>query len=207
MGNPKEDTEFTLPSYDAATSASHLPPIEFHVYRSGGLFSKDDVVTGPDKQTVLYHLTFPVKFFSGRWDLTLRRHGPQGQEVCKIAKGSWGDSFDVTMAVDGKPFRIQRSGVFSPKYLMHNAASTEYYCWQPDGHFIHMYDYSLYKESELDLPKEQRLTIAHWRTPSWAVTKDGTLLIHPDHAFEQELILASALGIEERARERRNRNH
>ncbi|GAA5888306.1 hypothetical protein JCM6882_008576 [Rhodosporidiobolus microsporus] len=195
MGKPEEAGEFTLPSYEQATGAPPPPPIEFHVYREASWFSKNDIVTGPDKQTMLYHLDFPHTF-SGRWDLSLRRYGPQGPDVCRIVKGMWGDSFDVTMAIDGKVFRCQREGFFSVRYTFGGNGNTEWYTWKPDGHWIHQFDYSLYKASELDLPKEQRKVIAHWRTPSWSINKDGTLLIQPDHAHEQELILATALGIE-----------
>ncbi|GAA5827853.1 hypothetical protein JCM11251_007702 [Rhodosporidiobolus azoricus] len=195
MGKAQEASDFTLPSYDQATGAPPPPPLEFHVYRSGGFFNKDDIITGPDKQTMLYHLDFP-NTFSGRWDLALRRGGPQGPDVCRITKGMWGDSFEVQMAVDGKVFRCQRTGFFSPKYEFGGNGNTEWYIWKPDGMFLSQYDYSLYKVSEMGLPKEQRKVIAHWRTPSFSYSKDGTLLIQPDHAHEQELILATALGIE-----------
>ncbi|GAA5979228.1 hypothetical protein JCM11641_001967 [Rhodosporidiobolus odoratus] len=216
-----EAADFTLPSYDQAVGGR--PPLEFHVYKSGGActWSKDDVVTGPDKRTILYHLDFPHTWF-GSWNMSLRRGGSAGPEVCTIKKGAMGSSFDISLyAVSPMPnmeiltdslarygvqTRCQRTGFFRLKYTFGGANNTEYYIWQPDGMWMRAYDYSLYRESELKLPKEQRKVIAHWRTPSWAVTKDGTLLIHPDHEHEAELILSTALGIEERAREERSRN-
>ena len=74
----------------------HQGPLELHVYRDERLFGKDDIITGPDKQQMLYYLRFPVKFFSGRWDLSLRRGGPDGPEVAHIDKGTFGDSFDIS---------------------------------------------------------------------------------------------------------------
>ncbi|GAA6036254.1 hypothetical protein JCM8097_006860 [Rhodosporidiobolus ruineniae] len=207
MGKASEATDFYLPSYDEATKHSGPPalnPIEYHVYRAAGSwgFSLDDIVTGPDKQRILYYLDFP-RTWSGRWDLTLRVGGPQGPPVGNIKKGAWRDSFDISMAANPQPLRCQRTGFFSARYEFGGNNNTEYYCWKPDGYFARSADYSLYKVSELDLPKEQRKVIAHWRTPTFSISKDGTLLIQPDHAFEQELILATALGVEERARENR----
>ncbi|GAA6015429.1 hypothetical protein JCM10207_008591 [Rhodosporidiobolus poonsookiae] len=195
------DDSFGLPSYNQAQYGQ--PPLEYHVYRDASFFSKDDVVTGPDKQNVLYYLDFPRKFLSNSWDLTLKRGGPQGPQACQIIKGHFGDSFNIT--THGQT-RCQRVGFFRPRYQFGGNGNTELYEWRPDGHFIHQKDYSLYKETELNLPEAQRKVIAHWRTPWSTFTKDGTLLIHPEHAYEQELILATALGIEERARERRERN-
>ncbi|GAA5862066.1 hypothetical protein JCM8547_001575 [Rhodosporidiobolus lusitaniae] len=199
----KADDGLTLPSYDQATHGHPPPPpIEFHVYRSGSMFSKDDVVTGADKSTMLYHLDFPRKIFSGSWDLTLARGGPGGPPVAKIEKGHFGDSFDITMAIDGRQIRCQRTGFFSPKYQFggaHNAQGpTEYYSWVPDGHFVHKYQYTLYRTAELESGKNKSEchVIARWRTPFMSVSKDGTLLIQPSHAHEQELILATALGVE-----------
>ncbi|GAA5839034.1 hypothetical protein JCM9279_002572 [Rhodotorula babjevae] len=179
--------------------------LELHVYKDMRLFGKDDIITGPDKREMLFYLHFPVKFFSGRWDLSLRRGGPDGPEVAHIDKGHFGDSFEVSF-VNGPQIKCQRTGLISTKYLFQGANGTAYYCWKSDGYFMSQMNYTLFREADLDLPKEQRRPLAHWRTSYMAFQKDGVLTINPDGMSEVELILATALGIEERARERRNRN-
>ncbi|GAA5933804.1 hypothetical protein JCM3775_000287 [Rhodotorula graminis] len=183
----------------------HQGPLELHVYRDERLFGKDDIITGPDKQQMLYYLRFPVKFFSGRWDLSLRRGGPDGPEVAHIDKGTFGDSFDISF-VNGPQIRCQRTGLISTKYLFQGQGGSAYYCWKSDGHFLSQMNYTLFREDDLELPKEQRRPLAHWRTSNFSFGKDGVLTINPEALNEVELILATALGIEERARERRNRN-
>lgn len=44
-----------------------------------------------------YYLRFPKHFFSSRWELSLRRGGPEGPEIAQIHKGgaSWKDSFEI----------------------------------------------------------------------------------------------------------------
>merc|ERR1712093_376521 len=139
-------------------------PLEFHVYKDPRVFGQDDVVTGPDKQMVLFHLVFPVKLFSGRWDLSLHRGGPTGPEICRLVKGHFNDSFDIAFA-NGPVVRCQRTGTFSTKYEFQGAGGTAWYCWKSDGHFFSQNQYTLYRSDDLKGPKENRRALAHWRTP------------------------------------------
>ncbi|BGP43236.1 hypothetical protein JCM10449v2_007264 [Rhodotorula kratochvilovae] len=170
--------------YAFAASPGHpgmqqsAPPLEFHVYKDARLFGKDDIITGPDKQQMLYYLHFPLRFFSGRWDLSLRRGGPSGPEVCKIEKGHFGDSFEIIFA-NGPTQPCVRTGFFNTKYEFAGAGNTAYYCWKADGYWLQQYNYSLYRSDDLKLPKEQRQVLAQWRTPRFTVSKDGTLTISP----------------------------
>ena len=195
--------------------------LELHVYKDMRLFGKDDIITGPGKQEILFYLHFPVKFFSGRWDLALRRGGPDGPEVAHIDKGHFGDSFEISFVCvplvllplrvversadpaplararsNGPQIKCQRTGLISTKYLFQGANGTAYYCWKSDGHFMSQMNYTLFREADLELPKEQRRPLAHWRTSYMAFQKDGVLTINPDGMGEVELILATALGIE-----------
>ncbi|GAA6019917.1 hypothetical protein JCM8202_001751 [Rhodotorula sphaerocarpa] len=162
-------------------------------------FGQDDIVTGEDKQQILYYLHFPVKL-SGRWNLSLRRNGPQGPEICKIHKGGWSNSFSIYWDT-GAETPCQNVGNFRVHYEF--PASSERYRWDPDGLIMTDYHYSLYKAAELELPRTQRTLIARWRTSVGSFTKDGRLELNPQYTHELELILATALGLEERCRERR----
>ncbi|GAA5956814.1 hypothetical protein JCM8115_003827 [Rhodotorula mucilaginosa] len=171
--------------------------------REGALYGKDDIITGADKQQMQYYLHFPLKFFSGRWELSLRRGGPQGPEICQILKGgSWSNSFELHWTSTGAVTPVQQMGTFRLRYEF--PASQETYCWKSDSWLSSGYQFSLYKSSEVDLPEGQRTTIARWST-SIGFTKDGTLQVNPAFSYELELILATALGLEERSRERRER--
>ncbi|KAG0659152.1 hypothetical protein C6P46_005323 [Rhodotorula mucilaginosa] len=188
-------------------ASAHAPPlqapIELHVYKEGALYGKDDIITGADKQQMQYYLHFPLKFFSGRWELSLRRGGPQGPEICQILKGgSWSNSFELHWTSTGAVTPVQQMGTFRLRYEF--PASQETYCWKSDSWLSSGYQFSLYKSSEVDLPEGQRTTIARWST-SIGFTKDGTLQVNPAFSYELELILATALGLEERSRERRER--
>ncbi|GAA5990410.1 hypothetical protein JCM10908_007358 [Rhodotorula pacifica] len=194
-------------AYPPPPSTSHAPPspppIELHVYKESVLYGKDDIVTGADKQQIQYYLHFPIKFFSGRWDLSLRRGGPEGPEICKILKGgSWSNSFELHWTGTGAVTPVQQTGTFRLRYEF--PASQEHYCWKSDSFLSGSYQFSLYKASEIELPEQQRTTIARWST-SIGFTKDGTLQVNPAFSYELELILATALGLEERSRERRER--
>ncbi|BGP35113.1 hypothetical protein JCM10296v2_006943 [Rhodotorula toruloides] len=179
---------------------------EYHVYKDGRMWRKDDIITGPDKQVMLYYLRFPIKFFSARWDLSLRRGGPDGQEVCRLVKGgSWSSSFEIIWPRAGFSTSCIRQGTFRMSYEFADTTTGEWYTWTQDSVFMSYYDWSLWKKSEADakIPKEQRTLVAHWRTPSFSISKDGTLQINPNFARLAELILATALGVEERSREKR----
>ncbi|KAJ8291900.1 hypothetical protein OF846_004688 [Rhodotorula toruloides] len=178
---------------------------EYHVYKDGRMWGKDDIITGPDKQVMLYYLHFPVKFFSARWDLSLRRGGPDGQEVCRLVKGgSWSSSFEIIWPA-GFSTNCIRQGTFRMRYEFADTTTGEWYTWTQDSVFMSYYDWSLWKKSEADakIPKERRTLVAHWRTPSFSISKDGTLQINPNYGHLTELVLATALGVEERSREKR----
>ncbi|ORY85933.1 hypothetical protein BCR35DRAFT_302527 [Leucosporidium creatinivorum] len=72
-------------------------PLCFHVYKSGGFLSLDDVVTGEDKTTPLYYLRFP-RTLSPRWNLTLHRGDSNGPLLCTITKGAWNANKLLTFA-------------------------------------------------------------------------------------------------------------
>ncbi|GAA6053552.1 hypothetical protein NBRC10513_000253 [Rhodotorula toruloides] len=171
---------------------------EYHVYKDGRMWGKDDIITGPDKQVMLYYLHFPVKFFSARWDLSLRRGGPDGQEVCRLVKGgSFSSSFEIIWPA-GFSTNCIRQGTFNMRYEFVDTTTGEWYTWKQDSWLTSLYDWSLWKKSEADakVPKERRTLVAHWRTPSFSISKDGTLQINPNYAHLTELILATALGVE-----------
>ncbi|GAA5888321.1 hypothetical protein JCM6882_008580 [Rhodosporidiobolus microsporus] len=190
---PSED--WTLPSYSDATGAPPAPALEFHAYAQGGMINQNLTITGADKQRILYFLKHPTSW-TGKWDLTLRQQGLDGPEVAKISKKAIKDSFQVVLASDGQLNAVKKSSLWTQKFEFTGNNGTERYTFQPDGRFARIYCWSLYKVSEMELPKEQRKVIAHWRTPDWAVSKNGTLKIQPDHAFEQDLILAVVLGVQ-----------
>ena len=105
-----------LSSRNSVTKPSP-PPDAPILPQEGALYGKDDIITGADKQQMQYvparkgafishplthvlpsryYLHFPLKFFSGRWELSLRRGGPQGPEICQILKGgSWSNSVEL----------------------------------------------------------------------------------------------------------------
>ncbi|GAA5990408.1 hypothetical protein JCM10908_007357 [Rhodotorula pacifica] len=169
-------------------------PIDLHAYRNSRLSGKDVVVTGPDKELAQYYLRFPSKFLSGRWEMVLRRGGPDGPEICQIRKGgSLKDSFTIVWP-DGHETVCQKRSHFNTQYEFQ--AGTEQYRWRADSISKSMYDYTLWRVSEIDLPEKERTPVAHWRTTSAAIHKAGCLLVHPGHEHEIELILAAALGLE-----------
>ncbi|POY73038.1 hypothetical protein BMF94_3876 [Rhodotorula taiwanensis] len=193
-GNDAKTPVISQPPAIQAYGTANLQPIELHVYKEGSLFGMDDIITGPDKQQMQYYLHFPVKFLSGRWDLSLRQGGPQGPEICQIIKGgSWSNSFEIRWN-GGAVTPVQQLGTFRMRYEF--PASQEVYIWKSDNLMTSDYHFSLYKSSELGLPKEQRTLIAHWRTSIATFSKDGCLEIHPHFSHEVELILATALGVE-----------
>ncbi|KWU43834.1 hypothetical protein RHOSPDRAFT_34634 [Rhodotorula sp. JG-1b] len=173
-------------------------PIEFHAYRDSKLYGKDVRVLGPDKQTLEFYLRFP-RNWSGRWEMSLRRGSPEGPEVCEIRKGnSLKDSFTVVWP-EGLETECRKRSHFNTQYEFE--AGPEKYRWRADSVNKSMYNYTLWKDSEMELPESERTPVAHWRTAWAAVVKAGCLLINPAHSHEVELILATALGLEERCRE------
>ncbi|GAA5867624.1 hypothetical protein JCM8547_001318, partial [Rhodosporidiobolus lusitaniae] len=167
MGKADEAAVFFLPSYEDATRPAQQV-IEYHVYRRGGIFSLDDVVTGPDKTQILYTLDFPLKW-SGKWDLTLTRGNKTGPLVAKIAKSMWKSSFTVTLA-DGTEVKCKHAAMLQLKYDFTGTDGREYR-WLPDSAWsMKAYDYSLYLASDLDANRSRDAckVLAHWRTPAWS---------------------------------------
>ncbi|POY73037.1 hypothetical protein BMF94_3875 [Rhodotorula taiwanensis] len=194
--NPNHTFDFLAASpadRNVRPTAANLKPITFHVYKEGSFFGRDDIITGPDKQQMQYYLRFPDNWPSGRWNLSLRRGGAEGPEVCQIIKGgSWSNSFKLIWD-GGAVTPVQQLGSFRMRYEFR--ASQEVYCWKSDSWVTSDYHFSLHKSSELELPREQRTLIAHWRTSN-GFSKDGCLEIHPEYSHEVELILATALAVQ-----------
>ncbi|KAL8291569.1 hypothetical protein RQP46_002547 [Phenoliferia psychrophenolica] len=157
------------------------------------MWVKDDIVTGDDKTTIQYYLEYPLQFFGGM-DLTLHRGGKQGPLVAQIQKGGFSSDFSFRMANGWSTIMI-RTGFFSKTHQFVAFDGQTRYKWKTDGMFSS--DWTLTNTSNEDV-------IATWRNTSWAMSKDGALLVSQLYAGEVELILASCLAIEEWSREQRN---
>ncbi|GAA5888298.1 hypothetical protein JCM6882_008572 [Rhodosporidiobolus microsporus] len=196
-----------LPTYTDAVSSA--PAVLFHVYRDGSVFNRNEIVTGADKEKILYHYEVPYTL-SGSWSFCLRRGGPQGPEVASFHKAHAfsGGGFGISWADRSGDVLCARDGHFSAPYTFRLGTKEdgESYAWSPDGLLMKKFDYTLYKASDLDRPATERKPVAHLRLPKWtyAWSKQSALTISPDLAHEQEAILATALGVGIRSRERRD---
>lgn len=77
-------------------TTSSLEPTRSRSSRSARRRAKNPLRTALTPTRHRYYLHFPIRFFSGRWELSLRRGGPQGPEICQIRKGgSWSNSFEL----------------------------------------------------------------------------------------------------------------
>ncbi|GAA5888309.1 hypothetical protein JCM6882_008577 [Rhodosporidiobolus microsporus] len=182
------DEHHVLPPYSPVAAPSSPPSdppppgvIEYHVYRQGA-FTKHDIVTGPDKSKILYHLEFPFRW-NGSWSMTLRRRGPTGEEVCKIIRRSFKGSFEVRMASEIEPRLVDKPSWWKMKWEFESGKGGERLVWLQDGGFLQSTNWTLHKTSDVEKPKEER--------------------IQPGHTLDPELILATALGVEIYAREQR----
>jgi hypothetical protein len=88
--------------------------ISLHVYKAPGIWNKDDIITGDDKMTVLYHLVFP-RTWLGDWELILRQGGPSGPEICRIVKSAFGSEMLVIMP-NGWKTPLVRGKLFSSSH-------------------------------------------------------------------------------------------
>ncbi|GAA6036266.1 hypothetical protein JCM8097_006867 [Rhodosporidiobolus ruineniae] len=197
-----EAAAFSLPSYDEATGTSNeaVPApgaVEYNIYRKAGFSKNTYSITGADKDQQLYNLVVPLKW-KDSWQCSLRISDDNGPEAAQITRRSGKESFDILLTGAPTPIHVEYHGIFHPRYDFPGNGGKEQYRWTADGSWKKAGQWSLHKVAEADLPREKRKTIAHWRTPNWAKSKAGALLIQPDHAFEQELILATGVSIAER---------
>ncbi|GAA5862068.1 hypothetical protein JCM8547_001576 [Rhodosporidiobolus lusitaniae] len=182
---------FSLPPYEHASSSTSQTPIQYNLYRDGR-------VTGEGKD-VLFILKAGGNR-SGMRDFKILRGGEEGEEVFSLLKRQAAASFEVVYP-DGRKVQCLYSGTDVAKYEV-MGKEVEAYRWLQDGTVKKSSDFSLYRSSELDSkgPSGSRV-IASWKSNTLALNKDGVLLIQPQHAYEQELILALALGVQEYVRE------
>ncbi|GAA5888317.1 hypothetical protein JCM6882_008579 [Rhodosporidiobolus microsporus] len=189
---PGFDEFLQLPSYSEATSK----PLRFEIWHGGGLGLKntDMTVTTEDPGNVVFYLRCPTSW-SGRLDLSLRRGNKDGEEIAKIAREASLSSlsFEVRMASAGAPILVRHLSAWDGKFQWNNGY--EELVWLPGKKWRDCYNWSLSKASEANLPEEQRRIMARWLTPNWERRKSGTLIIQPDHSHEQDLIIATALGV------------
>ncbi|KAM0745714.1 hypothetical protein T439DRAFT_330449 [Meredithblackwellia eburnea MCA 4105] len=169
-------------------------PTSFHVYKAPGMFNKDDIITHDDKQVVQYHLSFPRTW--GGWDLSLHRGSKDGPLVARIDKGSWSSEMRISMR-DGWTTTLYKSSIFKWNFKFGGMGGRTVYKWKSDGMFNS--GYTCFNTTNNDI-------IATWRSTTFALSKDGQLLVSKHYLGETELILTTALALEEWAREQRQRS-
>ncbi|KAM0745715.1 hypothetical protein T439DRAFT_330450 [Meredithblackwellia eburnea MCA 4105] len=167
------------------------PPTSFHIYKANTRKCKDDVVMGDDKEVVQYYLRFPAKW-SGKWDMTLTRGGPDGAPVASITKSGMKSTLHVRMA-DGFDTDLKKGGVFSSAFTFASSGDGgSVYKWKPAK--MMSSNYVCHNLSNND-------TVATWRSTLNARKKEGQLLISQHYNRELEVILTTALAVEEYYRE------
>ncbi|ORY85936.1 hypothetical protein BCR35DRAFT_302530 [Leucosporidium creatinivorum] len=173
------------------------PPISFHIYKAGGVFSRDDLVTGDDKKTILFYLDHPLSFF-GSWSMTLHRGGKGGPPVSFIDKEALSSDMLLRMP-NGWHTPLVQPGFFSSSHEFTGFDGKTSYKWKRAAMSS---DWTLIKK----LPNDARQIVAEYRNSVFSISKDGQLLINAGFTNEVELILTSALAVEEwREQQRRRR--
>lgn len=175
-------------------------PFVLNVYKAS-LTSNDELVKAGDKETVLYHLNRSKSLFSA-YSLTLFSAEAMAKSsdpipLATITKGSYGfSSNDVKIVMpSGWSCAMYSTGIMKK--------SREFVGMSSVGRF----DWATEEGSGKGLGgKGERLIctesstgreIAVWRRTNFAVKKSGTLTINKSYEKEIELILATALGVEE----------
>ncbi|KAI5477548.1 hypothetical protein MNV49_006136 [Pseudohyphozyma bogoriensis] len=167
--------------------------VAFNVHKAGGVFSKDDVVTAAsDRNTALYYLDFPHTWRSS-WNLTLHRGAKEGPVLCTLNKGSYGftrDDIEIAFPNGWKTVLAKKSLV-SKAHEFVGVDNVTTFKWKSDGML----------SSSLNCIDNSTGFIAATWTKSYGFGKDGSLLVSPTYNHMLDVIVATALAMEEWQRE------
>ncbi|KAM0745703.1 hypothetical protein T439DRAFT_361048 [Meredithblackwellia eburnea MCA 4105] len=119
-----------------------------------------------------------------------------GPLVCKISKEIFSSDFRVRMANGWSTYMLKSFISWNFEFGAFDGRSK--YKWKRDG--IFGADFTCFNQNNGDI-------IATWRSTIFSVVKDGQLLISKHYGREIELILATALVLEEWVRERKKRRN
>ncbi|ORY85932.1 hypothetical protein BCR35DRAFT_302525 [Leucosporidium creatinivorum] len=181
-------------SGSGAVEESTIPGgIRFHVYKDGR-WKTNDIVTAEDKKTQLYYLDFPVKW-SGKWDLTLHRGSKEGPPIAKITKSGLRNTKTLTFTETGREIILEKTKKLSMTQRHQMVVDSVPWEWKLDGTF------SMNWTLRRPVPdSSEPQVVARWQDSSFAVKKDGKLVVNGEFASDQpmmDIIIASSLAIQE----------
>ncbi|GAA6014440.1 hypothetical protein JCM10207_001607 [Rhodosporidiobolus poonsookiae] len=139
----------------------------------------------------------------GKWSFALSLL-EKGEEVGSLRKTTYDDAFEVDLSArastpaaqaQGAKTTCKKAGLVGARWEFRTAAG-EVLAWRPDKKVKKAEEYALYAS------KDSKTPIAHFRPMEWQEKAPGSLSITAAYAQEAPLIVLTALGIEERTRER-----
>ncbi|GAA5901440.1 hypothetical protein JCM5296_003010 [Sporobolomyces johnsonii] len=160
-------------------------------------FANDIVVTTGSDHTPEYYLEAPPKSASFVWDLTLRAGGREGRPVCVVRKEPPEPGFKIALSNDAVVDVTESSSFFGgSSHPFVGVDGTTQYEWRPKSLFFSGGALVCIKldggKTMSDSP-----VVASWDPKNWALLKEGTLQINSAFAQEKDLLVATALAIEE----------
>ncbi|GAA5872783.1 hypothetical protein JCM1840_004516 [Sporobolomyces johnsonii] len=164
---------------------------------SDARFANNIVVTMGSDHTPEYYFEAPPKSASFVWDLTLRVGGREGRPVCVVRKEPPEPGFRIALSNDAVVDVTESSSWFGgSSHRFVGMDGTTQYEWRPRSLFFSKGALVCSKleggKSRSDSP-----VVAIWEPKNWALLKEGTLQINLAFAQEKDLLVATALAIEE----------